>query len=256
VILAGIPAVAGAAAIGAAVEVKSGGGPAHLTAPAAASVRAAVLDAFDRSSGDIIQITQTGGPLGLEAAPTAKGSMRAWIYPMLAKPGQEVRSRFVTSVAGRTVRDAEWDYIKARRRGGLIVVNYGDRTWFRGDNGEIVYFPPIGATTASVIRDNIASGLIKVAGEATVRGIRVIKLTFSSGFVSYDEATLYVDARTYLPVEYIASGRGPKGQVNQVRFALQVLPATPVNLARLTTPVPAGFTRTTKPPIILSPWIS
>lgn len=64
------------------------------------------------------------------------------------------------------------------------------------------------------------------------------------------EPTLWVDARAYVPLRSVSTMRaGPDDQLLEANTTdYQVLPATPANLALLTPPIPAGFTRIPKSP--------
>jgi hypothetical protein len=63
--------------------------------------------------------------------------------------------------------------------------------------------------------------------------------------------TFWVDARTYIPLQAVTADTGPRPFTETARY--RVLPATSANLGLLTVPVPAGFTRTTRPPDFSAP---
>ena len=170
---------------------------------------------------------------------------------MFPRPGQPVRSRVTESFEGHVELDEESVYIQpkpgsqALLTGTVLAVNYSTRTWFRGTNVDA-----IGTTsgpTPSQIRADIAKGTFRVAGLQGVNGRPAIRLTLTA---AGQPKTLWVDAQTSMPLQVAFTVFGPPDgktiTVNTVRY--QVLPATAANLALLVPLVPAGFTRTTKPP--------
>ncbi len=86
---------------------------------------------------------------------------------------------------------------------------------------------------SSVVEAGLRCGAFHVAGHQRVDGVDTIKLTGSS-YRGKPTITLWVDARTYLPVQ----GTG-EGTVMQFRW----LPPTQANLAQLTGTIPPGFHR-------------
>jgi len=54
-------------------------------------------------------------------------------------------------------------------------------------------------------------------------------------------ATLWVDAATYLPLRLISAASLRHGYTDTSTIDYQLLPATPANLAKLTPPIPVGF---------------
>jgi hypothetical protein len=265
VVLAGIPVVAGAAAAGIVVATARSDGPSRPVSPAAgslpstSSVAAAVLDAFERASGDIlatvIQIPVRNWPVS---------TIRAWAYPMFPQPGQEARYRLSLYRGGRQLWDSEQVYIwRERKREGNksvsgteilpgIAVDYQDRTWFRGD---VLYPEVLANQSPSDIRalfqsrGGVLFGMPRVVGTEELDGRRVLKLEYTiyGGYIRY----LWVDARTYMLLKSVvtATDRAAGGLVPNTAV-YQVLPATQANLALLTPVVPAGFTSVTKQPSI------
>jgi hypothetical protein len=245
-VLAGIPAIAGAAAAGGIVAAtdRSAGPPGPL--PGAASVRAAILDAFEQASGDILatvrSIQTKNGPASTE---------RTWSYPMFPAAGQQVRSRVTETFEGQVGLDEESVYIQPKPgsdtqvTGTVLAIEYGNRTWFQGTGINVV--STTSGPSPAQIRGDIASGAFRVAGTGVLDGRRAITLTLST---AGQPKTLWVDARTFVPLQVAFTVFGPPDgktiTVNTVRF--QVLAATEANLALLRPAVPAGFTRTTKPP--------
>jgi len=260
-VLAGIPAIAGAAAAGGIVvaTTRPAGPDRSLPSPAAAlpvtalpgaaTVRAAILDAFQQASGDILAAVRS-----LHVAETTF-TMRGWRYPMFPQVDQQVRLRRSQFQDGRPVMDDEFTYIQPEPNAGrppagmAFAVNYQDRTWFRGQAPVIPVAVGVGLSPDQV-RDDIASRMFRVTGTAELDGRRALKLQFfAPAATAPGMDLLWVDATTYVPLQSANTVTSPAGKTlvsNTVRY--QVLPATQVNLALLTPTVPAGFTRTTKPP--------
>lgn len=136
---------------------------------------------------------------------------------------------------------------------GSTMVNYRQRSWVRtgpGTGGP--YQPPSAcqahgsiliaeAATAAELRPVIESGLrcgaFHVVGYQRVDGIDAIKLTGISGHgiaLTDGSFTLWVDSRTYLPVQMAGDG---------VLMQFRWLPPTQANLAKLTGTIPPGFHR-------------
>jgi AcrR family transcriptional regulator len=206
----------------------------------------------DRRRADLLARFRASFPAQAVADPASPfdpGALRAALG-CLSETGQEVRRRYVSSRDGHTTMDQEWTYIQPGPTevvtAELIAVNYGSRTWFRGKTRQSLLVLTTGGSgffNPAVIRAAVAAGRFKVTGTTMLRGIRVIKLAVSPGRI-----TLYVDARTYMPVEYVVNLPASKGNWEQVLTEFQVLPASPANLARITPPVPAGFSRTRRAP--------
>jgi hypothetical protein len=98
------------------------------------------------------------------------------------------------------------------------------------------------------LRSLLASRQLSVAGHQRVQGIDAIKIIMRppDGTI-----TLWIDPATYLPVQLLNVPRagsvgvflGPAtGALLDMQAEFRWLPATPANLARLTAPIPAGFT--------------
>ena len=133
-----------------------------------------------------------------------------------------------------------------------VAVLYGDATWWRAmlpESNRQARTPPAcgrgvvigpGGWTAALIRSQLSCGSIQagrqrdyqigpIAPGRELDGADTVKLTASNGTV------LWVNPRTYLPVRVVSGG----GELAQIDF--RWLPASPVNLARLRMPIPAGF---------------
>jgi hypothetical protein len=133
------------------------------------------------------------------------------------------------------------------------VVSYANRTWYEGSArsaGSNLLL------NADFIRNQIASGQFTVAGRQPLQGHDAIKLTWSvSGTTAGGDKTtaimaLWVDAHTYAPLQLTATDTTPIGKYLGLDFTEQYrfLPAIKANLALLTPPIPAGFTRATHIP--------
>ena len=251
-VLAGVPALAAAAAV--AAVVTSAGSPRPASPlPAAASVRTAVLDAFDQAGGDIVATTST--------IPGARGSwhLQSWAYPLAPRPGQQARLRELESRRGARVTDELMTYTEPSRAGKIpgdnrvLIVSYANRAWYEGPTDVVV---EAGLTRAS-IRAQLARGGFTVAGRQAVQGHDALKLTLAvpggttaSRGKAGEWLVLWVDARSYELLQSAIATSTPEGKLGlhpPVTY-YHYLPATKANLALLTPPIPAGFTRTRQPP--------
>ncbi|HYZ53300.1 MAG TPA: hypothetical protein VE733_07310 [Streptosporangiaceae bacterium] len=254
-LLAGLPAMAGAAAAAvlAASVTSSGPGSTH---PTVSSVRTAVLAAFEHVSGDIVYTTRT--------TRRPKGPMitqRAWTYPAFPAPGEQVRFRLFVLNGGVPVEDTESIYVQDTASGGLtqpttegprtaeiIDVEYATRTWSRQQSSSVLL---AGNLSPSLIRDQIAGGGFTVVGTVRVQGHQAVELTWSRspGRLTVT-TTLWVDARTYVPLRSVATTRA--GLHDMLLWTdtteYHMLSATSANLGLLTPPIPTGFTRIARSP--------
>jgi hypothetical protein len=246
-ILAGIPAIAAAAAAGGiAVATRSSGAGGPL--PAAAALRTAILDAFGQVSGDILASVRS-----IQVANGPQFAEQTWLYPMFPQPGQQVRSRVTESSAGdQPAMDEESVYLQpkpastAKVPGTILVVDYPNRSWFSGAIASVI---TIGGPTPAQIRADIANRTFRVVDSEQLDGRPVVRLTLTADDPALAK-TLWVDARTYMPVQVAFTvTSGTTVTSNIVRY--QVLPATAANLALLVPPIPAGFSRASKVPFNL-----
>jgi len=102
-------------------------------------------------------------------------------------------------------------------------------------------------TTVASIRTAMSCGNMRIIGTQRINGVDAIKLAgaIKAGPRPHDQGslTLWVNPATYLPLrtQWILPGT-PDDVEN-----FQWLPPTPANLARLTVPIPAGFTQVAPP---------
>jgi hypothetical protein len=256
-LLAGLPALAGAAAAAVLAVAVTSAGPAS-TRPTVSAVRTAVLDAVQRASGDIIYTTETIQlPAGLA------DTQQAWTYPAFPAVGQTVRFRLFDFKDGVPVQDTESIYVQTAAAGQLtqsttqcpcssevINVEYATRTWSSGHSSSVLL---AGRLSPALIRDQIASGRFTVLGRVSLDGRQAVQVTWSTshGPVTMT-TTLWVDARTYLPLRTVTTTRAAAGArevlLETDTMDYQILPAAPANLDLLKPPIPAGFTRTATSP--------
>lgn len=258
-LLAGLPAigaVAAAAALAAAAIFSGPGGAGQGGAsPGASAVRSAVLDAFQRDSGDIVHATRT-----IRRAQGPVMTQRSWTYPAFPSPGQRVRFRLFSLRNGVPQEDIESVYLQdaaasrlstpttaGPRTAEITDVEYATRTWSRQRSSSVLL---AGSLSPSLIREQVAHGGFTVVGRVRLRGRQAVEITWSHtlGMMTV-KTTLWVDARTYQPLRSVSIQRGPHGTPLLTSTTdLQILPATPANLRLLTPPIPAGFTRTAASP--------
>jgi hypothetical protein len=243
-VLAGIPVAAAAAAAGAVVASSAGPpgpGPATLTA---SRVRAAILDALRRSDGDVFGVVATRHAPGQPPVET-----REWYYPLLDQPARVEKYRSTRFRDGAKALDAQVHYTRQPKPGEpldteVLVVDYGNRTWFRGQQlSPAQVFSLFGIRAPGNLRKAVDQGVFKVAGRERIHGVDAIKITFTAALMTI---AFWVDARTYIPLQAVTADTGQHPFTETARY--RVLPATSANLGLLTVPVPAGFTRTTSPP--------
>jgi hypothetical protein len=157
------------------------------------------------------------------------------------------RFRLLAETASGQPEVDNWGQNLGRPGGGQTIVTYPRRSWARyGTAQGSAAVPSIScqaygrfffalslwepADLSSVIESGLRCGAFYVAGHQRVDGTDTIKLT---GIVEGKPAfTLWVDARTYLPVQMTGGGVGM-----QFRW----LPPTQANLAQLTGTIPPGF---------------
>jgi hypothetical protein len=139
-------------------------------------------------------------------------------------------------------------------------VDYQKRTWWRSvksllptsapspdtnvcDDTGFNSQPTSAPEMAAQIRTEVACGqLTAAAGTGFVDGVWTVKLTgVSKGL----RETYWIDTTTYLPVRFVTADADhpDPGDQSDVKW----LPPTAANLAKLTVPIPAGFTQVSAP---------
>src|SRR5215469_17042443 len=229
-VLAGIPAMAGAAAVGMAVAARTGASSPASLVPTAASVRIAVLDAFERLSGDTHVMVET-----IHGAKVPAVAVRSWVYPAFPRPGQQVMLRVAQARNGVPEQDIEAVYVQpgpgnGSARGQVLKVDYADRTWSRQQTllSATAYQ---GALSPSAIRKQIADGEFTVAGTERIAGRPAIRLDWSAPGDGSGKATiLWVDAKTGLALRAVLSAANGAS----ITISYQILPATSANMKLLT----------------------
>ncbi|HUB38815.1 MAG TPA: hypothetical protein VMA72_08190 [Streptosporangiaceae bacterium] len=219
-----------------------------LSAPDMANVVAYTRTAFP--AGTTIQpvpggVTGSGGP-GTGASRTG-GYELLWAYHHTTKlseftaTGQRIFDERLTVGTGSLA---------------TTVVTYTSHTWWTAQSarpavgrprsagclpgGEIRLSGGNGNAWPAFIRSQLACGSYTVAGKESVGGVGALKITASSGHL-----TLWVNARTYLPMRLAAGGL--------VRTSFRWLAPTPANLTLLNLPVPASFHQIVPPSQVARP---
>jgi len=142
---------------------------------------------------------------------------------------------------------------------GSTMVDYRQRSWVRTGpgtggpyqpspchaHGALIFAPGAAAADLKpVIEAGLRCGLFHLAGHQRVDGIDAIKLTGRSrrGGIAFGDGgiTLWVDPRTYLPVQ-MAGDQSPPGSEAALLIQYRWLPPTQANLAQLTGTIPPGF---------------
>jgi hypothetical protein len=240
----GVTATAAATAaiimiVGAGPTVRAGSPVAHESVPA--SLRKAILTAFDSTRGDILQIRSS---VSNGAAPRLTGEQ--WYQPWLIQPGQQVHLRTLTqSQNGKLWRDIREVYTMPSHgypvQAMTTQVNYANQNWWTGSQGSVTLIPGYLAS----VRDDMANGRYLVAGHTKTNGQQAIELRYTRelGRTHRKITTLlWVNEETYLPVQQETIM--PSAQVFDT---YQFLPATPGNLSLLQVSVPSGFHRIPAP---------
>jgi hypothetical protein len=241
---------------------------ATISSPATQSLRNAILTAFSNSASSISYTHSVWTSAGQGTT-----VIDIWTAPFEGSTGQSQVRREVVTLGGEFVRDTEMIYtvpspaagvpanchgqvdspkpppIRAQSAaiqttdGRLIDVDYGTRSW--SDQHETC-IAVTKAADAEEIRSDIASGDWAVDGRDTINGHTALRLRIGGPGQPASADLLWVDAQTYLPLQASADKGGAPG-ANSLVTTYQFLSATPANQQNLTTPIPAGFTRTAAP---------
>jgi hypothetical protein len=248
--------------------------PASPTAAAptsAGSLRDAILTAFSETVSDISHSQTVWETQGQKTI----GSIDVWTSPFEAQIGQTQTRRDVVTFGGQTIQDIEMIYSipksdatvpadcngkigvdKSRSRNGqndaiqavdgrLIDVEYTTKSWSDQPDTCLAMTQP---TDAQQIRDDIASGGWSVVAHGEINGRQAIQLSWDHARAGSTDV-LWVDARTYLPIEGTSTGQvGSPGQT--IVTAYNFLADTRANAQQLTTYIPAGFAQSRRVPAI------
>ena len=219
-----------------------------------ASLRTAVLAAFDTASGQIGYVRTT-----LSANGHTAGVAESWSYPWLPQTGQNARLRtriYDPNHLSDPGDYAETEYIYRQPAAAgttvsaeIIEVLFKQRKWYEQ---QALWSGPQQAQSPSYIRQQIAAGRFTVAGKTEVNGRQAIKLIIHEPAVPgvRTDGTLWVDATTYLPLRSVVKSIGarPGGQLDLTTVNdMSYLAPTAANLAKVQISIPAGFTRESLP---------
>lgn len=101
---------------------------------------------------------------------------------------------------------------------------------------------------AAELRTAASCGFLTAAPGGTVDGVSTIKLSERPGAIGQPPGnstmTFWVNATTYLPVRIVQAWVNAGYASADLQMDMRWLPATPANKAKLTVPIPPGFTRT------------
>jgi hypothetical protein len=238
----GASVAAVAATAGAVVAVDATGGPAAGTQSSATSsgqIKHAILTAVDGVWGDVFSVKMKETYSGTMAK--YDDTQQNWSYPIRPQAGQVVRMRSVTEpVPSADKMDIE--YIFTEQAGAkaalptkteMIYVQYQFRTW---SDTYAQINTQSAAASLEELRQTIATGDFTKVGTTVIDGQRATEYIdrYKGG-----EQTVWINPTTNLPVRTLDDSSAAKIQTDY-----EFLPPTPANMANLTPPIPAGFTKT------------
>jgi hypothetical protein len=280
-----LPVAAAATAVTTVLAVGVAGGlvGGHRDTPAvpatvsssAASLRDAILTAFSASASSISYTHSVWTSAGENTM-----AVDVWISPLEGSIGRSQTTREVVTVAGHTVRDTEMIYalpaadaevpancngridapkpppVRGQSGGAqatdgrLIDVEYASRTWSDQPDTCIPVTQP---ADAEQIRSDIASGGWTVIGHDVIDGQPAVELNLAGPAKPASADLLWVNARTFLPIQASASKGGSPRVDDSLVTTYRFLDDTPQNQHDLVTPIPSGFTQTATPPASPNP---
>jgi hypothetical protein len=238
--------------------------------PTTASLRHAILTAFAATASSI-SYTHSVWTSGGEKTRV----IDVWTSPFEGSIGQSQTMREVVTDGGQTVRDVEMIYalpapnavvpancngqidapkpppIRGQRGGSqatdgrLIDVEFASRSW---SDQPRTCIPVTQPADAAQIRSDIAAGGWTVVGRDDIDGQPAVELNLGGSAHPGSADLLWVDARTYLPIQASTSKGGSPGVDDSLVTTYRFLIDTPDNQKNLATPIPAGFTQTATPP--------
>jgi hypothetical protein len=268
---AAVTALAAVVAVAVSDATHSGdrNGPAIPAAisPTAASLRDAILTAFSDTASSISYARSVFTTAGHRRV------IDVWTSPFEGSTGQSQTRREVVTDDGQTVRDTEMIYVLPAPNaavpincngeiyspkpppirgqsdvqatdGRLIDVEYASKSWSDQPDTCIPVTQP---ADAAQIRSDIAAGGWTVVGRDDIDGQPAVELNLAGSAQPASADLLWIDARTYLPIQASAN-KGGLPKVDGLVTTYHFLSDTPDNQKNLTTPKPAGFTQTATPP--------
>jgi hypothetical protein len=244
-----------------AVMAPAAGGPArhlatppHVTQPTqqtqpsqsdAAALRSAILTAYAHADGSIAY-----SHLVYASGSQAVSDVQVWSYPARPRPGQLVRVRMLI----KGFRDTEVSFVmppagSATVTAQAIDVGYGERTWAQARDVTLAFTGALADPTWE-IRPNLTSGKYEIVRRLRLGDRALIEISVPDSHAAGSTSTVWVDARTHLPVkspiDLPAKDGSPAARVYffTTTAYFGYLPPTSGNLAALRPAIPAGFTRT------------
>jgi hypothetical protein len=129
--------------------------------------------------------------------------------------------------------------------GRLLDIEYASRSWSVQPDACMPVTQP---TDAEQIRNDIASSAWKVVGHDDINGQPAVELSLGGPAQPASADLLWVNARTYLPIQARANKGGSPAADDALVTTYRFLTDTPNNQEKLSAPIPAGFTQTSAPP--------
>jgi hypothetical protein len=240
--------------------------------PTTASLRHAILTAFSATTSSISYTHSVWTSPGQKTT-----VIDVWTSPFQGTIGQFQTRREVVTVGGQTVRDTEMIYalpapnavapancngridapkpppVRAQSGGvqatdgRLVDVEFASRSWSDQPDTCIPVTQP---ADAAQIRNDISAGGWTVVGRDDIEGQPAVELNLAGSAHPASADLLWVNAQTFLPIQARANKGGLPGVDNSLVTTYRFLGDTSVNQRNLTTPIPAGFTRTATPPVV------
>lgn len=216
------------------------------------SLREVVLAALDSHADSILHVTMTAVNKNAPEPPVAD----LWYSSAQPKAGQSITARNIVEATSSTFeQDASETYVVTSAGAtpadcDVLQVQYETRDWVRrvGD------CPYLGEPALELTREIAKGEWHRVPGQATVDGQPAVQYSRGtdgdhSKDTGYSIQTLWINASTGLPISDDMKGYAVDGTLETtVIETFSFLPNTEQNRARLTVPIPAGFTQVTSFP--------